>query len=416
MGFNNPADPASLAFFKTNLVSTYLKSLIPQEIALVDAEVPQFLALLYQKPGEVGIKVWNVDPNSGQLTSTIGMQAIPPNAPGNAPVILVRIPKTRELLSSSGGGVPTSFNNIYTYQIQDNGSVSVVGTSPEPLPNYITVNKAGSTNNVYISRGASQVFLYTKDKSTHILTQSPSVSYPFGTYCGPNSIVVNPTEKNIFVTNTAFAPVSLSIYNQDPSSGTVTIGSGSPLTLPASPTSNDNINLHPTKNYVYTTIANIAGPIIGFAYNQDSTATAIPGSPFTPSSSYSATNVSTRTLTIDPYGRFIAFVYSDASGNRLQLLKIDSSTGALTPTGFPIGVGNAPNSLTWDESGRFIYFLSNTGGSTNQQQLEIYKVSSTGELTPSPSSPTTLGAMGAFVPSGLASVTKTMKVKPGEYP
>ncbi|TGN09387.1 beta-propeller fold lactonase family protein [Leptospira ilyithenensis] len=412
-GFDNPADPSSLAFFKTNLVSTYLRSLI-KDAELVDAEVPQFLAMLYLKtgPSETGIKVWNVDPESGQLTSTVGMQAVPPNAPGNSPVNLKRVPKSRELLASSGFGSPSTFNKIYFLKIQDDGSVSETGSSPSGiLPNTITPNISGTNVYATISSSTTNVYLYQKDTSGN-LTQSTLSSYPFGTYCSPSSLLVSLTEQNIFITN----PSYLSIYFQDTSTGTVTIGSGSPLAMPAAPTLNDNLTLHPTRNYVYTTIANIAAPIIGFIYNQDSTVSAIPGSPFTPSSSYSATATSSKTLTIDPYGRFVAFAYSDSSGNRLQLLKVDSSTGTLSPTGFPIGVGNAPGGLTWDESGRFIYFFSDTGAASSERQLEVYKVASTGQLTATPGSPVILGTISSFSPRGLVSVTKTMKVKPGEYP
>jgi len=411
-GFNNPADPSSLAFFKTSLVSTYLKSLI--QPTFVDAEVPQFLALLYLKtsPTESGFVVWNVDPDSGKLTSTIGLQAVPPNAPGNSPINLKRVPKTRELLASSGFG-PTNSNKIYSYKVQDDGSVTVGGSSPSnTVPTSITPNTSGTNVYAVITPvSTANIYLFQKDSSGN-LVQSSLAAYPFGTYCSPSSLLVSPTEQNIFITN----PSYLAIYNQDTSAGTVTLGSGSPLTMPASPTLNDNLNLHPTKNYIYTTIANIAAPIMGFTYNQDSSATAIQGSPFTPSSSYSATTASTKTLTIDPYGRFVAFVYSDSSGNRLQLLTIDASSGALTPSGFPIGVGNAPGGLTWDESGRFIYLFSDTGAISSERQLEIYKVSSTGQLTSTPSSPTILGAISTFNPRGLASVTKTMRVKQGEYP
>ncbi|WP_167837167.1 beta-propeller fold lactonase family protein [Leptospira kobayashii] len=385
-----------------------------KDAELVEAEVPQFLALLYLKsgPNEVGIKVWNVDPDTGKLTSTIGMQAIPPNAPGNSPVNLKRVPKSRELFASSGFGSPSTFNKIYSFKIQDDGSVTVIGSSPSGiLPNTVTPNISGTNVYATITSSTTNVYLYQKDTSGN-LTQSTLSSYPFGTYCSPSSLLVSQTERNIFITN----PSYLSIYQQDTSAGTVTIGSGSPLPIAASPTLNDNLTLHPTRNYIYTTIANIAAPIAGFIYNQDSTASAIQGSPFTPSGSYSATTSSTKTLTIDPYGRFIAFVYSDASGNRLQLLKINSSTGALTPSGFPIGVGNAPGDLTWDESGRFIYFFSDTGAASSEKQLEVYKVSSTGELTSTPGSPVILGTISSFSPRGIVSVTKTMKVKPGEYP
>jgi hypothetical protein len=417
LDLENSGDTTSNAFLVRGLFTDYMASLIRPADNSTTGEVPQYLsALMYRSGQSVGVRIYPVDTETGNLgtyqeysrTPTAGL------SPGNAPKRIVRIPGTKELLVAAG----LVDNKLYSLKVTDDGSVSPYQTSTafSKDVSFVTVSSDGTKIFATSENTASppdSLIRYVRDASSGGITLQSSGGYPFGLVCGPKSIAVSPSGKNLFINSVSSAT---GLYGLVDDSGTLTQASGSPVTLTTVVTSNNNLCLHPTKSYLYTTINQASGPIVGYNYGSDSSLSVLPSSPFTPSSSYTNTiTTAARTLAIDPLGKYVAFLYQESSTYKLQLLNIDSQTGTLSPTNNPVSVGNSPINLEWDGSGRFLYFVSNDA--TNYQ-IEVYRVTQSGTLMKAPNSPftvTTMAGTGAF-PIGLSSISKTSTVKVGEFP
>jgi 6-phosphogluconolactonase (cycloisomerase 2 family) len=431
LDFNNPGDTRSNAFLLRDALSTILGlrgqlPLLETTIETLSGEVPESLAALILRDSvTVGVRVYPVDPNTGNLGSNFQEYTRTPSetfAPGNKPVKILRVPGTKELLVNEGFNSAGN-NRIFTFKVNDDGSVSTYLTSAGH--NFGIKNVAISSDGTKIvgmnvNSPNNEVIRYSRNTTTGVVTFQNSGGYPFGTNCGPRSLAMSQNGSNLFVNG----QLAL-LYGFTDSSGTLTQAPGSPFTLPQSISDSDNICIHPTKSFLYTTVLSTTGPIVGYSYGTDSSLTALSSSPFSPSATYTSTAYTpasdtnyispARTMIIDPRGKFIAFAYLDNTDYKLQLFNIDENTGALTATNNAVTVGNMPTSLAWDESGRFIYFTSKGAGN---YQIEVYRVSSNGTLTKAPNSPfsvTSIAGTGAL-PIGLTSITKSSRVKIGEYP
>ncbi|MBM9548781.1 hypothetical protein JWG40_17280, partial [Leptospira sp. 201903074] len=112
-------------------------------------------------------------------------------------------------------------------------------------------------------------------------------------------------------------------------------------------------------------------------------------------------------LVMEPNGKFAAFLYSASGTFYIRLLAVDGITGNLIPTDQKLSVGNAPKYLDWDRSGKFIYLVSDTGGTTNKYQMEYFQFSSNGQLSRGVNSPITFSNMsGEFSAKDLKSISR----------
>jgi 6-phosphogluconolactonase len=137
-----------------------------------------------------------------------------------------------------------------------------------------------------------------------------------------------------------------------------------------------------TKKYVYVPMG--SSTVEGFSIDRKTgTLTAIPGSPFTATTSLGGTTDGAWT---DPQGRFL-FVGSEASGD-IWVFQINPTTGALTETvGSPFTVLNhllSADIMTVDASGKFLY----VGQLSPSSGIEAFSIDqTTGALTEIPGSP-----------------------------
>jgi hypothetical protein len=146
-----------------------------------------------------------------------------------------------------------------------------------------------------------------------------------------------------------------------------------------------------TQKYVYVPMGN--SNVEGFSIDRKSGAlTAIPGSPFTATTSLGGTTDGAWT---DPKGRFL-FVGSEASGD-IWVFQINPTTGALTETaGSPFTLASvsplvslsSADIMTVDASGKFLY-VGQLSPSTAVAAFSIDQT--TGALTPVVGSPFNLG-------------------------
>lgn len=416
LDFENSGDAESDAFLYRGFLTQYLASLAPLQDNSTNAEVPLYLsALLFRPLQSVSVRVYPVDSENGNLGSFFEYARIPvPGgiSPGCDPVRVVRVPTTKELLVAGGNN-----NLIYSFKIEDNETIApyVNSSSVAQQVRNLAVSPDGLKILAAPESTASPpdpLYRFTRNPNSGALTIQNSGGYPFGLTCAPRSIAIAPNGNNIFVSNITSTSAIQGFLDNN---GVITQSSTN-ITLAANITSNDNICLHPTKSFLYTSIAQASAPLVGLKYDSDSNLSFLPNSPFTPTANYVSTpSLKTRTLAIDPLGKFVAFLYNESSSRKLQLMHINQETGALTPTNNPVSVGNAPNALEWDKSGRFLYFISDD---LTNYQIEVYRVLKDGSLQKTLNSPytiTTMAGTGA-IPISLSSITKSSNVKIGEYP
>jgi hypothetical protein len=417
LDFENSGDTTSNAFLARGLLSQYLDSLILPADNSTSGEIPQYLAALVLRSGQsAGVRIFPVDSETGNLGSYQEYARTPGIgfAPGNSPRRIQRIPKTQELLVAGGA----QDLKLYSFKVSSNGSVAPDQTSPafgKPI-SFAAISPDGTkifSTSENASSPPDQLVRYGRDSSSGAMTLIGTGGYPFGLTCGPRSLVLAPNGKNIFVNTNS---TTSGLYGFIDESGTITQNSTT-VTLPALITNNDNICIHPSKSFLYSTINLTSGPLVGFSYDTNSNLTSIPSSPFTPTANYTSTTSGsvTRTLAIDPLGKYVAFLYRESTTDKIQLLNIDQATGTLSPTNNSVIVGNSPNSLEWDSSGRFLYFVSDD---YTNYQIEVFRVSKNGTLSKAPNSPfiiTPMSGTGA-IPISLTSLTKTATIKVGEYP
>ena len=118
--------------------------------------------------------------------------------------------------------------------------------------------------------------------------------------------------------------------------------------------------------------------ISGFAIEPNGALVPLNGSPF------AANGTGPAGLAVDPDGQFL-FVANNAS-NSVSVYSIDATTGALTPTGFPIAAGAGPVAVTVDPTDHFVYVANLTSNN-----ISAYAINGS-TLTPVVDAPFNAGA------------------------
>jgi len=150
--------------------------------------------------------------------------------------------------------------------------------------------------------------------------------------------------KNHFVYLAVPGANEVSVYREDPNSGILTAIVGSPYTI-GTASSPQSLVLDPTQKFLY--VANSQeGDISLFTVANDGTLAEV-----TPRTLAGTTPI---LLAMDPGGSFL--YVANAGSNNISVFSIDSSSGALTPvTGSPTGIGIFPISMKIAPSGNFLY-------------------------------------------------------------
>lgn len=388
---NNPSDAFSEEFRKNTVLSELVRSWLRGAVS------PDSLVVLGEKsifPFESGFRIYRIGSDgptgvydaSGVLPSTFSA------FPGCQPVRVAIPPRSREIITLTG----SNSNFIARHSYSADHKLTFLEQQPGiGTPTHMAFTSDGTT--AYVTNGATipnQINRYSRDPFSGKLTLNNGSNYPFGVGCAPVSLRTSSKDNIVFSASTTFVPLGIDVYkNFDMNSGT--FASGSPFDPGANPTSQNNLCLLENERLLYMTIGDSTNPINGFRYDTNGTLTMLPNSPFAPEvgiiGGASTDNFST-TMTLDPQGKYLAFLYSISGTFYIRLLSIDTATGTLTPTSEKYSVGNAPKHLEWDGSGRFIYLVSDTGGTTNQFQLESFQFSEAGTLTRKPT--VIIGPMG----------------------
>ncbi|TGL20481.1 hypothetical protein EHQ47_13090 [Leptospira bourretii] len=403
---NNPGDPLSEEFAKRSVFAEFVRYF------LLEKALPDGLVLLLTKnvvPYEAGFRIYRVDPELG-LTNEYDSDIRAANTaafPGCDPVRIAVPPSSRDIVTFTG----TSSNHLVVHRYGTDRSLSLLQDQTGlGSPNMITFDSTGTTM-YHINAGVdpNTVNRSYRDNITGSISMNNAGSYPFGVGCSPVSIRTSDTDGIIFIATTVGAQLGINVHKKTGTDTTFHVG-GAPFDPADNPTQNNNICLVEPSRFLYMTSVNPTFPIYGFRYDSGGNMQVLPSSPFSPDSSYSAAasvdNFST-SLTLDPNGKFAAVLYGAGGTNYLRILAVDGYTGNLTPTEQKLSVGNAPKHIVWDKSGKFIYLVSDTGGTTNKFQLEYFKFSQDGTLTKGVNSPITFSNMsGDFTPRDLKSIQR----------
>jgi 6-phosphogluconolactonase len=187
---------------------------------------------------------------------------------------------------------------------------------------------------LYVSSGSGVLSVFAINSGTGALTLTSSVSLG-GNIEMVNSAVITPNGKYLYQADVYYpngltqqpALPQLAAFSIDPATGALSAVPGSPVSISTN-ISIRSMSIDPTGKFLYASYGD-HNEVAAFSIDATSgTLTAVPGSPFTVGAS--ATTLVT-TITVDASGKFlIVGLEPGAVGNCLDVLSIDSGTGALT--------------------------------------------------------------------------------------
>ena len=403
---NNPNDALSDEFAKRSVLSEFVRYF------LLEKALPDGLVLLLTKnsvPYEAGFRIYRVDSEVG-LTNDYDSDIRAANTaafPGCDPVRITVPPYSRDIVTFTG----SSSNHVVVHRYGTDRSLSLLQDQTGfGAPTVVTFNSDGTTMyNINTGVDPNAVNRSYRDKVSGAISSNNGGSYPFGVGCSPVSIRTSDRDGIIFIATTVGAQLGINVHKKISSDSTFYVG-GAAFDPADNPTQNNNLCLVESSKFLYMTSVNATHPIYGFRYDSNGNMQVLPSSPFSPDASYSSAasvdNYST-SLTLDSNGKFAASLYGAGGTNYIRILSIDGVTGNVTPTDQKLSVGNAPKHMVWDQSGKFIYLVSDTGGSTNKFQLEYFQFSQDGTLTRGINSPITVSNMSNdYTPKDLKSIQK----------
>jgi 6-phosphogluconolactonase (cycloisomerase 2 family) len=268
------------------------------------------------------------------------------------------------------------------------GGLSAISGSPYPTgisPATLVVHP--SHKFAYVSNsGEGTISLFTISNSgalTEVMPRTPAGDHP-------TAMATDSNGAYLFVGN--LGTNTISSYSIDSSTGALTPVAGSPFPL------ENPIALRVSGNYLYVASPDLSAVAV-FSFSGGVLAQ-IAGSPvFTGYIAGTTTATSPSALTIDPTGTYL---YTASPGTSSFSGFIIGSTGGLTPiSGSPYLLGTTsvttttatPLDLTVDPSGKFLYFAS-----TNSNNVYGYSLGSgTGAPTALSSSPVSAGTAPTWV-------------------
>jgi 6-phosphogluconolactonase len=248
-------------------------------------------------------------------------------------------------------------NRVFAYTAT--GTCSCGGPPPSgPVPGFVSAYTVGRT-------GA--------------LTQIAGSPFPAG--LNSHSIVVDPTDKFVYVAN--HDSNDLSAYVINPTSGALTQIAGSPFPAGTGP---HGVTVDPTGKFVY--VANEqSNNISAYTINAASGAlTPISGSPF-------PAGAAPHSVTINRTGRLVYVANHDSNNiSAYTISRRGAAPGSLTPiSGSPFPAGSGPHGVTVDPTDRFVYVANHLSNNISAYTI-TWMGSVQGALTQISGSPFAAGA------------------------
>jgi 6-phosphogluconolactonase len=309
-----------------------------------------------------GIVAFRVNNKSGDSSAIIGS----PFATGNSPFAIQVHPSKQFLYVSNA-----SDDTISTFKI-DGTSGALTELSPRTLtrlsPQSLAMDSAGSF--LYVGNETSNnLSVFSINPAGGALTEVSGS--PFSTCTGPNSLVVSPTGKYLYVLCTNLNIVAAYAIN----SGMLQEIVNSPFQVGAAPFA---LAIDPTERFMYVINAPASttntGTVSEFTIGSSGALTLVPDSAFPAGTSPVA-------ALVHPTGNFL-YVANNGSNN-ISEFSIDPSTGVLTElSGETVAAGTNPVFMAFDDVSGWVDVGNQ--GSKNVTQFSVNQTTGildTGMLT-----------------------------------
>jgi 6-phosphogluconolactonase (cycloisomerase 2 family) len=239
-----------------------------------------------------------------------------------------------------------------------------IGGGVSGFPVYITNSSAASVSAYLIAQGSGTLQRVTGS--------------PFTTGgSSPDSLAFDSTKQFLLVAN--FASKNTSVFGVNATTAALTAVPGSPFAALAN---ESRLAPNPSGLFVYA-LSSTPAQIDGYSFNSTTGAlAALAGFPV-------SLNTSGETgLAISPNGSFL--YASNPNTNQISSFTVAIS-GSLTALATTSATNGSPVFLTFDSSGRFLFAVNTSGGSTGGGSVSVFSVSSTGALTEVSGSPFAVG-------------------------
>jgi 6-phosphogluconolactonase len=226
------------------------------------------------------------------------------------------------------------------------------------------------------------VFAYSVDASTGVLTAAPGSPFPAGT--SPKAIAFDPGGNFAYVAN--YGSQNLSIYVIDRTTGALAAAGGPFDTKAGYPQS---LTVDPSGQFVFITglfapaqstdgfieVCTIDANSGALGYVSNNNGVWLSGQ-------------SSVAVAAEPSGKFV-YVVNNGS-NDVSAYAVDAGTGTLTPVGGgPFAAGPGPISVITDPSGKFAFVLD---AGSSPGQILTFSIGPTGALSQLPGGATTVGS------------------------
>lgn len=309
-----------------------------------------------------GVVAFRVNDKSGESTAVIGS----PFATGNSPFAIQAHPSKQFLYVSNA-----SDNTISTFKIDGtSGALSelTARTITRLSPQSLGMDSAGSF--LYVGNEASNdISVFSINPSGGALTEVSGS--PFATCTGPNSLLVSPTGKYLYVLCTNLNIVAAYAIN----SGMLQEVANSPFQVGTAPFA---LAIDPSERFMYVTNAPASttntGTVSQFIISTSGALTLVPDSAF-------PTGTSPVAALVHPTGNFL-YVANNGSNN-ISEFSIDPSTGVLTElSSETVVAGTNPVFMAFDPVGGWVDVGNQ--GSKNVTQFSVNQtpgILDTGMLT-----------------------------------
>src|SRR5579859_6375077 len=323
----------------------------------------KFLYVASENPA--GIYAFSIDPANGALNTLSGSpfpaahspSAITVDPSGSYAYVVIDSSHDKSVLvygiDSTTGGL-TNLGSIAERapNAEVNGAVVAITKGTAAItytPQFAYVSNTGPPN------GSNDLSGYAINPTTGELT--PVAGAPFAEGFSPQSLVADFLSPFLYASNTCSDSAclatagSLSAFRIDPNVGSLTSVLGSPFIAGNNPLGEV---VDPSGRFAYV-VNNRDNNISAYAIDAVSgSLTQIPGSPF-------AVTQGPVSVTIDPTGLFLYVLSScpdvSCTTGSVSVFTISTATGGLVSVG-TLAVGNVPQSIVIDPTGRFAYVIN----------------------------------------------------------
>jgi 6-phosphogluconolactonase len=289
-------------------------------------------AYLYASNPQAGsggsIDAWTINTITGALTAVPGSPFF---------IAGVSVPAGLVAAGNVGPGGPFLYvadaGKIDALQLLDNGTGSLTAVPGSPFTSgtnlYLTVDPANHFVFAADEDPPGSVLAFTINASTGELTAVPGSPFAIsssGSAMQLGQITVDPTGSFVYVTIPSTSQIAA--FSIAPSSGVLTLASGSPFAAGSGVFAITTFNNSPNNDFLYVS-NKTAGTVSGYSINPTTGALSpLAGSPFPIDAAILATDISG--------GHLYATGASD-----MMVFSINPSTGALTQIGSPISFPGA---------------------------------------------------------------------------